>query len=176
MPNQSVVYSDVQVSGTLTCTRFSCPTGAIGNDAVAAGVAGNYVAASKLEHQFGESVEYAGFASAVNAGQKMLHIVRGLTGEVVGIEGMFITAPSATTASFSMDLRKVTAASTGASILSAVVTFVSTDVVRTPKAGTISSADLADGDMLNLVITTTGSTANAALGFIATLTLREDPT
>lgn len=175
MPQQSVWYTDVLVSGTLTATRFRSPDGAIDDDAIAAGAAGNFVAATKLEHQFGVSVEFAGTTSAVNAGTRMMHIVRGATGEIVGLEGAMITAPTTAAHSFSFDLRKVTAASTGATVLSAVVTFASTDAVRTPKAATISSADLVDGDQLHLVVTTTGSTAAAAMGFLATLMLREDP-
>jgi hypothetical protein len=175
MPQQSVWYTDVLVSGTLTCTRFRSPDGAIDDDAIAAGAAGNYVAASKLEHQFASDIQLADTTTLVSALTRMMHIVRGATGEVVGFEAAVMTVPSATTASHSIDLRKVTAASTGVSLLSAVLTQVSTDVARTPAAATISSADLADGDQLHVIVTTTGDSTSQARGLLLTLTMREDP-
>ena len=175
MAGQSIVYSDLYVSGTLAAARMAIPTSTITNTMVAAGSAANYIAASKLEHQFCLGLEYAAATGTINAGTKMMHVVRGATGEIVSLEAVFMTVAAATTQSVALDLRKVTAASTGATVLSTVLTLASTDVVRTPYTASLSSVDLVDGDQLHLVVTTTGSTANAMIGLLVTLSLREDP-
>lgn len=175
MAGQSIVYSDLYVSGTLAAARMAIPSSTITNTMIAAGAAGTYVAASKLEHQFCVNLEYAATTGTINAGTKMMHAVRGATGEIVALEAVFMTVAGATTQSVALDLRKVTAASTGASVLSAVLTLASTDVVRTPYTASLSSVDLVDGDQLHLVVTTTGSTATAMTGLLVTLSLREDP-
>lgn len=175
MAGQSVVYSDLYVSGTLAAARMAIPSSTVTNTMVAAGAAGSYIAASKLEHQFCLGLEYAAPTGVINAGTKMMHIVRGATGEIVALEAAFMTVAGATTQSVALDLRKVTAASTGATVLSAVLTLASTDVVRTPYTASLSSVDTVDGDQLHLVVTTTGSTVSAMIGLLVSLTLREDP-
>jgi len=168
-----VMKNDRTYSGTVSYTgTINVPAGTIDNADVNAGAA---IAATKLEHQFPISKGLVAPGVAVTAMTKLLHIVAGATGEIVSIEAAVTTIATGADRSLSVDLQKSTAGGAFATVLSATADIDDEDTVRTAYAGTVSSASLVDGDILELIVTVAGSAANQAEGLIVTVQLREDP-
>lgn len=162
---------DLYVTGNINSLTLSIPDGTIVDADVSASA---NISASKLERHQSVDVElFAEGATVVALPSRLLHITRGTTGQSLAFEGMVHTVASATTQLCYLDLQKATASTTFVSILSAPITFASSDAVRTPKAGTISNAAMTDGDVFRSVVTVTGSTANFFAGLNATLTYSE---
>lgn len=172
MANASRLEGDHHFTGVISSAsapRF--PSGSFDDDDVAA--AAN-VAASKLErHQSIDLELFAEGATVAALPSKLMHIVRGTTGQSVGFEAMVHTVASATSQLCYVDLQKCTPSTTFVSVLSAPITFASSDAIRTPKAATINTAALSDGDCLRTVVTVTGSTVSFFTGLNATWTYSE---
>lgn len=161
----------LHVTETLSAAAVRFPAGSFDDDDIAASA---NIAASKLDrHQSIDTELFSEEATVVATSSKFLHIVRGSTGTIVGFEAVVHTLASGSTQNCYIDLQKATASTTYVSILSAPIGFASTDSVRSPKAGTISSAGLSDGDLLRTVVTVTGSTANFYRGLGTTLIYSE---
>lgn len=161
----------LHITETLSAQAVRFPAGSFDDDDIAAGA---NIAASKLDRHESINIQHCAEAATVEASSsQFLHIVRGSTGSLVGFEGIVHTVASATTQLCYLDLQKATASTTYVSVLSAPISFASTDAVRTPKAGTINSAGLSDGDILRTVVTVTGSTANFFKGLGYSLTYSE---
>lgn len=170
---QDLIYNDLHVFGTLSAKTVVLPAGVVSNTAVSAAAA---IAATKLEHQFGLRYNQAP-GTAVVADTQDLHIVHGVTGEVVSVEAA-LTGAIATGAdrTVDVDLQKSTGAGAFATILMATVQFTNASVLRTVSAATISSTALVDGDILRMVVTVAGAAGVQAQGLIVTVQIREDPT
>lgn len=148
----------LHVVETLSAGAIRYPTGSILNESI--GESAN-IAASKLERHQAHAHQFFAEGVTVEATSSYLtHLVSGSSGQSLGFEAVFHTASAGTTQLAYIDLQKATAATTWVSILSAPISLASSDPVRTPRAGVISTPALTDGDMLRQVITTTGSTAN----------------
>lgn len=133
--------------------------------------------ATKVVHQFGVPLEVFGPTTTISGITKLLHIVRGATGVVVGLEGCHFVAATGADRTVTVDLQKSTGGGAFATILSTPLTWnTNSTAVRTAQAATISSANLVDGDILQAVITVAGSAGAQAQGLLLTLQLREDPT
>ena len=124
-------------------------TGMITNAMVKAGTG---VGASKLEAWHREC--WGQISTAVTE-TKVLGIIRGSTGDTVGVE---VTNQAACSGSstVTVDVKK-----NGVSILSAVVTLNSASSITVPIAGTVTTTSLADGDIITGVITTVASGTDA---------------
>lgn len=167
---QSRLEDDVHVAGTLSARTMSIPAGTVTNAGVSATAA---IAASKIERHQSIDVELYAEGSITNSlASKLLHIVRGSTGQIVGFEAMVHTVAAATTQTLSLDLQLARAASTFASVLTSAL-ILTNAVARTPVAATINSSSLADGDVLRLVVTAAGSTTNHFTGLNASLMITE---
>ena len=163
---------DVHVNGTLTAARFNPPVNSVGASAIQAAAG---IEATKLEHQFPISVEL--FAEGTNIAalaSRVVHVVKGASGEVVAVEGVIFGAATGDRTA-TVDLQKSTGAGAFASILTTTVDIDATTLVRTSVAGVVASPDLLDGDILRLVVTIGGSTGTQPQGLLLTVTLREDP-
>ena len=119
--------------------------------------------------------ELFGPAVAVTALTKWVHIVRGATGTVVSVEAAIAVVATGADRTITVDLHKSTGAGAFATILSATIGFTNASAVRTMVAGTISTATLADGDILAVVVTVAGAGGNQATGLTVTVNLGEDP-
>lgn len=147
---------DHHIVGTLSAGDIRYPALSIGDADIEAAAA---IQASKLERHQSIDIQHFAEGTLVSAtSSHLLHIVRGSSGQSVGFEAVIHTAAGATDSFCYIDLQKCTASTTWVSILSAAIAFASSDAVRTPKAGTINTAALTDGDMLRTVITVTGTT------------------
>lgn len=165
---------NVNVNGQLNVVgAVTVPPGSFRNADISA-TAG--IEATKLEHQFPVNSELFGPAVTVAALTKMLHTVRGVTGTVVGFEGIISVVADDVSRTITLDLKKSSSGGAFASILSATIDFTNASVVRVPVAATFSSTALVDGDILQAVVTVAGSSGNQATGLHCTLMLRETAT
>lgn len=165
MPSR--IDDDFYVAGTLGARTLSIPAGTIVDAAVSASAA---IAATKVVHQF--PVQYAVASGVAVATISIpLHIVRGATGTVVGIEVTCTQAPTSSD-TVTTNLHKSTGGGAFATILTGNISLSSSSTARVVYAGTISSADLVDGDILMAVVTATGTSCQ---GLCVVVTLRESP-
>ena len=165
---------DFSVNGNLSSKTFTPPAGSIANAAVSAGAA---IAATKLIHQFQVGGQLVSPDAVVDDLNALLHIVYGATATVVRAEAFITTVASSSDSTILVDLHKSTGGGAFATICSTggTLTFTSTDTVRSPKAMTLTSGALVDGDILQAVVTTPNSSAALPQGLYLSLILQEDP-
>lgn len=151
--------SDVVFLGGVTM-----PAGAIENADVAAGAA---IAATKLQHQFPLHLSVAGTVAAVT---NIVHVARG-AGTLVSVEAAVNAVPTGTGVDkkTTIDFQKSTGGAAFASMLSAAFDIESTDTDRVAVAGTVAAGNTyADGDLLRIVVTVSGSTGTQAADLVVT--------
>lgn len=171
----TVLDGNVYVAGSLSANTFSPPASSITNTAIAAGATGSYIAATKVQHQQSINVELFGPTTTVAAVTQWLYLVRGATGTIVSIEAAIAVVATGADRTITVDLHKSTGAGAFATVLSATIGFTNASAVRTMVAGTISSASLVDGDILEVIVTVAGSAGAQATGLTVCLNVREDP-
>jgi len=175
----SVHEGSLHVTGTLTAGDLVPPAGSIDNAAVQAGAAGNFVDATKVEQGFALPYKQVTGTAIIAAAAEDIHVVRGTTGEVVGLKAA-ITGVIATGAdrTVTVDLHKSTGGGAFATVLSATVVLDNTNTLRVSESATMlttGAEDLVAGDILRVVVTVAGSAGNQAQGLIVSVHLREDP-
>lgn len=164
MATPTRMEGDVHVAGHLSANTMDIPAGTIVN----ADVGGSAdIDATKLEHQFQKNYSQATDANVV-AAEKIIHTVYGTTGTIVAFEAGIVTIPDGDRAC-TVDLHK-----NGTTVLSAVITLDSGNTTYVVEGGTISSASLADGDVLEVVIAISGSSGTNPQGVFANCVIRED--
>lgn len=167
----TVIESDAFVKGTLSAQTLSIPASTIKNADVASDAA---IEAAKLEHQYAIRYSQAD-GSDVVAVIVPVHIVRGNTATIKDIEVVCVDAPSGGDKALAVDLKKANEGSPApASVLSSAIAYSATQSDCEVEPGTISSASLADGDTLLVVVTVSGSTGTQGQGLVVTVTIRED--
>lgn len=155
--------STIVVDSLFVNTYASFPAAFVTNAMVQAGAD---ISASKLESC--HRLNYGQNGGAVSA-EAQLGIVRGTAGSILSFEVNNVTA-CAGASTVSVDLYK-----NGTSILSSPVTLNSSSTAYTPTAGTISSASIADGDVLTAVVTPAqDGTSALATGVGVSVDLIED--
>jgi hypothetical protein len=167
---QNVVGGDLVVQGTLSAQAMNLPANAVADAAVKAAAG---IAATKLEHQ--HALRYSQPAgTAVVSETAGLFICRGATGTIVQLDAAILGA-IATDASrtVTVDLQKGNAGTAFATVLSAPLSFGSTDVLRTVKTAAPIVTTLAAGDQLRVVVTVAGGVGAQAQGLVVTATVRE---
>lgn len=170
MTRVSQIDGDFHVNGTISASRMTIPASAVQNDDIEASAG---IDATKLIHQYALSYDQT-TASDVTAATKFLHTFRSAA-SIIAVDVTPISVPTTGDKTFAVDLHKGSSGSAFASILSSVVTIGQTDVDRTQRSGSISNSTAVDGDMLKLVLTTTGSTGNQGKGVLVTVWTREQP-
>lgn len=161
---------DLFVAGNLQAQSMTIPAGSVGDDQVPAGAG---IAATKVVHQFPLRYSQAD-GSDVAAATVLIHTVYGSTASIVAIETVVATAATGD-AEATVDLQKGNASTAFATVLNSAITIDSSIAARTPAAGTVSSASLADGDTLQVVVTAAAGTGTLPQGLVVTVTLQEDP-
>ena len=159
----SRIEGDVYVAGNLASKTLGVPAGSV-RDASVAALAG--IDATKLQHRHQVTVAQPNTAAADET--RAVHRVYGAAGSVVAFHAGSI-AKCAGDATVTVDLRK-----NGVSILSSVITLDSGNTNRVAEAGTISTASLVAGDLLEVVIDATIGTGTLATGVFATVVVTED--
>lgn len=167
----SKIESDLFVQGTLSAQTLSVPAGTVKDADVASGAA---IAAAKLEHQYAICYSQAD-GSDVVAAIVPVHVVRGTTATIKDVEVVCVDAPSGGNKAFAVDLKKANEGTPlPVTVLSLTIAYSSTQSDCEVEPGTISSASLADGDTLLVVVTVSGSTGTQGQGLVVTVTIRED--
>lgn len=165
---QDVINNDLYVAGTLGAKTFNPPANCITDNSV---IAAANIAATKLEHQHALTVQQSP-GSAIVAATTYLKIIRA-PGSVASLDVIVTTAATGADRTVTVDLQKSTGGGAFASVLSAVVTLNNTSVAKTVYSGSISSASLVAGDILQLVVAVAGSAGAQAQGLQVTATTRE---
>lgn len=156
------IDGDLQIGGRLMPKYLSYPDQSLDSAAVAADAG---IAASKLEHQ--HQPTFAQPNTTATAETRALHVARG-AGEIVAFKAGSIAVCSGN-ATMTADLRK-----NGTSVLSAVITLDSANTNRVAEAGTVTTATLAAGDLLEVVTTVNAGTGALGTGLFASAVIRED--
>jgi len=161
--------TDLLVQGTINATTNKPSAGAVADASVAAYAGtGTGISASKLQQRFDS--HYAQ-ESATNAASeaRVAHVVRGANGTIQDFyAGAVVLLTGADTCT--VDLKK-----NGSSILTAAISLLSSDTVRVAKAGSLSSASVVAGDVLEVVVTATHSSGTLPKGVFARVSVTEDP-
>lgn len=155
---------------TLTARVFNPPSGCIDNDAIEAGA--NISPSKQERHQCADSELFA-TTNLVSAVSQVLHTVRGTSGTLIGFEMVHYSTAITTAAFLAVDLQKATVATTWTSVLSSAVTIASSDAPYTPRAATISSAGITDGDIFRVSVLTSGTSTDMPRGLTCHLTYTE---
>ena len=135
----SRVDGDLIVSGQLSAQNMSLPASSVGDTQFKSA---DPLTAAKQQHQHRANyAQESGTTSATEA--RVMHVVKGATGSVVQFEAGSVTV-CVGAATIVVDLLN-----NGVSILSAPITLDSGNSVRVAEAGTIASAAVVDGDVLD---------------------------
>lgn len=164
MANRVTFPEDVWVAGNLSAKSMTFPAGAVGNADVA-GAAG--LAATKLEHQY-EPVFNQVHGSAAATERRVIHVVRGATGDLISFKAGVVVA-NIGAATIDIDLLV-----NGSSVLSAAIQLDSGDAAYAIVEGTITSATLAVGDVIEVDVTATAGGGTLGQGLFALPVIRED--
>lgn len=164
----STVDGNLYVTGQIAAGGgITIPPGSVGTTSFSSNVAEALVA-TKQEHQ--HQKEFAQVhGSNATAERRVIHVVRGATGDLVELEiGNSLAATGDSTVT--IDLYK-----NAASILSATVVLDSANTAYSGKeSATFASTALVAGDVLSIVQTISAGTGTLPQGVFAQLTLRED--
>lgn len=161
----SRIEGNVHIDGALTARSMNIPSGTIRDEDVAGDAD---IGAAKQEHQF--QLTYGQPNTAATTETRVVHVVQGTAGEIRAFEAGSIAA-AVGDSTVTVDLRK-----NGATVLTAVITLDSGNAARVTEAGTIDPAQdtLADGDVLEVVLTATAGTGTLPTGVFCSVKLRED--
>lgn len=164
--SQDIFGGDVYIRGTLTAGTITLPNSTVTNASVLASAG---IAATKIEHQF--PVQYHTAAgSAVSTATHPLHIVQGTTGEIVSVQVTCTTAPTSSD-TVTVMLQRSTGAGAFANALTGNISLSSSSTARVAYSGTLSVTDLVVGDILQVVVTASGTSCQ---GLCVVVMLRED--
>ncbi len=158
----STIDGALRVRGQLTCDSFVLPAGTI-TDASVAAAAG--IVSEKLEQQYLPLFTQPNTTAAAET--RVIHVVRGTTGTIEAFRAGSIAANSGA-AVVTVDLKK-----NGSSVLSSVITLDNANTARVAEDGTISSANVVAGDVLEVVITATAGGGTLATGVFAQACIQE---
>jgi hypothetical protein len=157
------VTEDAVFLGTVTMRSVVLPDGCITNAKV---VAGAGIVAEKLEHQHRKTFAQPNTTAAAET--RAVHLVYGATGNIVAFEAGSIAACTGN-ATITVDLKK-----NGTSILTAPVTLDSANTARVAEAASVATPELADGDLLEVVVAVNAGTGALGTGVFAELVVHED--
>lgn len=132
------------------------------------------IQATKLVARRRISLELFGPAVTITALTKLLHILR-QSATLVHVEAIQTVQATGADRTVTVDIQKSTGAGAFSTIMSGTIGFTNSSPIRTPVAGTFSSASLVDGDILQAVVTVAGAAGAQAQGLLLTLTLDEYP-
>lgn len=166
-PSQSRLENvDLFVGGNLSCRTFTPPDASITDDAIE-GNAG--ILYTKMQQKvLARHVQVAG--SAVAAKTEVIHIADA-NGSLLTLKATLVTPPTSTD-TVTIDLKKGNTATAFASVLTATLGFDNTKTARTVYSASITTADYLAGDVFEIVVTVSGTSAQ---GLCVTLAAAEAP-
>ena len=142
--------------------NIQVPYGVITNNEISSAAA---IAASKTIHRdvatYGQPI-----AAIVAAATQAVRVAR-VAGAIKEFRVAWLTAPTGGDKAFTVDLQLSTGGGAFASCLSAVVTVNNSKSDNGTATGTLTTATFAAGDILKVVVATSGSTGTQGYGMIA---------
>ena len=168
---QSIHDADLHVRGTLSSNTLTIPDATVVDADVNAAAD---ITATKVNHRQAISYRQSG-GSDVAADDQLVYIVEGTDGTIASIEAVCESVPTGGDKACQVDLKKSTGGGALATVLTGTVDFSSSDTDLVAKTGTISSASLTDGDVLQVVITVSGSTGSQADGLGVVVMIDANP-
>ena len=150
--------------GAVTFLNALLNAGCISNVHVATNAA---IAASKLQHQHRQTYAQASATTAA-AESRVVHVVKGAIGELRTFSAGCVVA-NIGNSTVTVDLLK-----NGASVLTAAILIDSGDAAYAVVAGTINTAAVVAGDVLEVAVTVAAGTGTLGKGAWASLDLHED--
>lgn len=154
--------SDVYVTGNLSAQTLTVPANAVTNSAIpsAANIDGY-----KLKHFHRQVYAQESATTAASESRVVHHCLASGTVTDFYVGSVVVNGGAATVA---VDLKK-----NGSSILSSAVTLSSSNTARVAVAGSISSASVVAGDVLEVTITATAGGGTLAKGVFASVNIHE---
>lgn len=162
----------LHVTGTLSADNINYPPGSVGDADIEANAG---IDPTKVKHRL--AIPYAQAPGAnIVAATIDLHIARA-AGLGVALEAAVTGVQAGGDRTVTVDLHKGNAATPFATVLTTLITLSAADALRTPEAAVVDGAkdDLADGDILRLIVALGGSAGTQPQGLIVTLTLDQNP-
>jgi len=172
MAAPSLIRGDQQFTDnvTFTGTTVTIPDGTIVNAKVSAAAA---IVATKLVHRV--PISFSQNMGQVVASETRPVYTAIAGGTIIDLQVAPITAPTGGDLQYTVDLQKSTAGGAFATVLSSVVTCSSSSTDRTVQSGTISSAAFVATDVLQIVITASGSSGTQGTGVNVTVNVDQTP-
>lgn len=149
----SRIDDNLHVAGRLSCTELSIPAATV---------------VDSLNLEFRRVITYSQANGAASDETRVIHNVCGTTGTIVGFKAGSI-AKAVGDSTVTVDLKK-----NGTTVLSGVITLDNANTAYLAESGTVTSAGLAVGDTLTIVIDATIGTGTLPTGVFVTLVLDED--
>ena len=160
----SRISGDIHVDGVLSSTTLTIPDGTIVNADVNASAD---IAATKIEQQYIKTYSQESDTTAADEA-RVIHTVYGTTGTIVAFEvGCVVANVGESVVDFDL-------LNNGVSILTAAVTVDNGDAAYAIVEGTIDTATLADGDVLEVSIDATVGGGTLGKGAFASVVIQED--
>lgn len=163
---QSVLNSNLYVNGILSAAAMSVPPASVGNASV---VANANIEATKVQHQH-QRIVATPPGSAVTSSTTLIHHSFG-AGIVVELDAILTTAPT-TTNTVTIDLQRANEGSPFTTMLTAPLVLNNGTIPRRSYSPTLLASALAPGDILQVVVTVTGTSAQ---GLLVSTVIRENP-
>ncbi len=170
MALQSRIESDCFIAGTLRAQVINLPANTVDNAAVGGGA---NIQAEKLEHSFSKVLAQDSDATAVSQ-TRVVHVVRGTTGDLVYFEGGVVT-PAVDAGTSEPPEIEIDLLVNGTSILATPLVLDSANTAYTPETGVIDTSALVVGDVIEIQITTDAGGGTQAEGVFASVTIYELP-
>lgn len=162
----SRIESDVYVNGNINALTMTVPNGTITDAMVNAGAD---ISATKLEHR--HQITYAQESATSAADEsKVVHTCYGATGTIIAFKAGSVVAAlgdDTCTVNLKKNGTSVLTPTTGISLTSAATAYI-------VSAGTVGTAGIVAGDVLEVTIDATHGTGTLAKGVFATVVISED--
>ena len=165
MASPTQVPGDLIVGGNLSAQGMTIPGGAVADANIAANAK---IAASKLQNARTISVQLNGPTTTVTTQTQWITSIKGANGNLIDVNA-FIAVAAVGAATVTIDLQKSTGGGAFATVLSSTIAINNATVVRTATAGTITSATVVAGDILELIVTATAGGGTLPQGLLVTL-------
>lgn len=163
---------DLHVKGRLTAGAFTPPTGSVGSAAVNTG---DPLPSAGLVHRYRHAPELFGPATTITALTKWLTPILA-AGTLRSIKGYIAVQATGADRTVTVDLQKSTGGGAFATVLTTTVNITNVTVIRTAVSGTILTAPVVAGDILQLVVTVAGAAGAQAQGLLVEVEWDENPT
>jgi hypothetical protein len=170
----STLASNLHVSGTLSAGSLRVPDSTITDDMVSATAD---IDADKMQHRHVITYQQSP-AAAIGAATIPLWVTNAANGAVINSIKAVITDTIATGADRTVTLTLQKAASGGSwsTMSGTTITFNNTSILRDISGSAASSPDLADQDMVQLIVAVAGSVGAQAKGLLVRVEIDEMPT